>query len=149
MTRENFREVFWHMYILCTWTLAVSGINHTSYPSLPYWDIPLTCREELNFDVRSRIECASTCTDSQDACQAFGQPSGRESCRLCLGIQCQGVVTVRPRMDAMDFLFIKRDDEFLAEIVQGMTPGPILGWRPTNERRRYFVTTSLIGWAQA
>ena len=25
----------------------------------------------------------------------------------------------------------------------------ILGLRPANERRRYFVTTSLIGWAQA
>ena len=24
----------------------------------------------------------------------------------------------------------------------------ILGLRPANERRRYFVTTSLIGWAQ-
>ena len=24
-----------------------------------------------------------------------------------------------------------------------------LGLRPANERRRYFVTTSLIGWAQA
>ena len=29
------------------------------------------------------------------------------------------------------------------------TTGPILGLRPVNERRRYFVTTSLIGWAQA
>ena len=27
--------------------------------------------------------------------------------------------------------------------------GMILGLRPANERRRYFVTTSLIGWAQA
>ena len=27
--------------------------------------------------------------------------------------------------------------------------GPILGLRPANERRCYFVTTSLIGWAQA
>ena len=27
-------------------------------------------------------------------------------------------------------------------------PGMILGLRPANERRRYFVTTSLIGWAQ-
>ena len=27
-------------------------------------------------------------------------------------------------------------------------PGPILGLHPANERRRYFVTTSLIGWAQ-
>ena len=27
--------------------------------------------------------------------------------------------------------------------------GRILGLRPANERRRYFVTTSLIGWAQA
>ena len=27
--------------------------------------------------------------------------------------------------------------------------GLILGLRPANERRRYFVTTSLIGWARA
>ena len=27
--------------------------------------------------------------------------------------------------------------------------GLILGLHPVNERRRYFVTTSLIGWAQA
>ena len=27
--------------------------------------------------------------------------------------------------------------------------GMILGLRPANERRRYFVTTSLIGWGQA
>ena len=27
--------------------------------------------------------------------------------------------------------------------------GLILGLRPANERRRYFVTTSIIGWAQA
>ena len=29
------------------------------------------------------------------------------------------------------------------------TPGLILGLRTANERRRYFVTTSLIGWAKA
>ena len=28
-------------------------------------------------------------------------------------------------------------------------PGLILGSRPANERRRYKVTPSLIGWAQA
>ena len=28
-------------------------------------------------------------------------------------------------------------------------PRLILGLRPTNERRRYFVMTSPIGWAQA
>ena len=28
-------------------------------------------------------------------------------------------------------------------------PELILGLRPANERRRYFVTTSLIGWTQA
>ena len=27
--------------------------------------------------------------------------------------------------------------------------GPILGLRPANERRRYYVMTSLIGWVQA
>ena len=31
----------------------------------------------------------------------------------------------------------------------GTDSGPILGLRPANERWRYFVTTSLIGWAQA
>ena len=31
----------------------------------------------------------------------------------------------------------------------GQEPGLILGLRPANERRRYFVTTSLIRWAQA
>ena len=30
-----------------------------------------------------------------------------------------------------------------------ISAGLILGLRPVNERRRYFVTTSLIGWAQA
>ena len=28
-------------------------------------------------------------------------------------------------------------------------PGLILGLRPANERRRYFVTTSLASWVQA
>ena len=28
-------------------------------------------------------------------------------------------------------------------------PGLIIGLRPANERRRYFVTMSLIGWVQA
>ena len=28
------------------------------------------------------------------------------------------------------------------------TKGPIPGFGPANERRRYFVTTSLFGWAQ-
>ena len=37
-------------------------------------------------------------------------------------------------------------------VSQGMSyvvPGLNLGLRPANERRRYFVTTSLIGWAQS
>ena len=33
-------------------------------------------------------------------------------------------------------------------IITGTLLGLILGLRPANERRRYFVTTSLIGWAQ-
>ena len=32
---------------------------------------------------------------------------------------------------------------------QELCSGLILGLRPANEKRRYFVTTSLIGWAQA
>ena len=31
----------------------------------------------------------------------------------------------------------------------GRLSGLVLGLRPANERRRYFVTTSLIGWVQA
>ena len=37
----------------------------------------------------------------------------------------------------------------LNPLVQVMHAGLILGSRPANERQRYFVTTSLIGWAQA
>ena len=32
---------------------------------------------------------------------------------------------------------------------RNLKAGLILGLRPANERRRYFVTTSLIGWVQA
>ena len=35
------------------------------------------------------------------------------------------------------------------EIYVFVGSGLILGLRPANERRDYFVTTSLIGWAQA
>ena len=35
----------------------------------------------------------------------------------------------------------------IAQIFNILT-GLILGLHPANERRRYFVTTSLIGWAQ-
>ena len=37
----------------------------------------------------------------------------------------------------------------LNDLTQHTLAGLILGLRPANERRRYFVTTSLIGWAQA
>ena len=40
----------------------------------------------------------------------------------------------------------------VSRIILGERPhpvtGPILGLHPANERRRYFVTTSLIGWSQ-
>ena len=35
------------------------------------------------------------------------------------------------------------------EPIKGNYAGLILGLLPANERRRYFVTTSLIGWVQA
>ena len=34
------------------------------------------------------------------------------------------------------------------ELLYNLFPGLILGLRPANERRRYKVTPSLIGWAQ-
>ena len=37
---------------------------------------------------------------------------------------------------------------FKVLLVTAWPSGLILGLRPANERRRYFVTTSLIGWAQ-
>ena len=37
----------------------------------------------------------------------------------------------------------------IKEMYFSMLTGLILGLRPENERRHYFVTTSLIGWAQA
>ena len=36
----------------------------------------------------------------------------------------------------------------LADTRAGDSAGLILGLRPVNERRRYFVTPSLVGWVQ-
>ena len=47
-------------------------------------------------------------------------------------------------MDAKPVCF-----HFADKFQQSSMKGLILGLRPANERRRYFVTTSLIGWAQA
>ena len=44
------------------------------------------------------------------------------------------------------FLWIRMSN---AEYDANHNAGLILGLRPVNERRRYFVTTSLIGWVQA
>ena len=37
----------------------------------------------------------------------------------------------------------------MIQFLIGYRMGLILGLRPANERRRYFVTTSFIGWMQA
>ena len=42
----------------------------------------------------------------------------------------------------------KFDTKKLAPIKQWAEAGVIQGLRPANERWRYFVTTSLIGWVQ-
>ena len=49
--------------------------------------------------------------------------------------------------DAVIFLMLLKQPPPL--ITAHPITGLILGLRPANERRRYFVTTSLIGWAQA
>ena len=41
-----------------------------------------------------------------------------------------------------------QDDKLLFVFAEQKCPGLILGLRPDNERRRYKVTPSLIGWAQ-
>ena len=41
------------------------------------------------------------------------------------------------------------DNNFVAKVREKIYAGLILGLRPANERRRYKVTPSLIGWAQA
>ena len=45
-------------------------------------------------------------------------------------------------------LFIFSPTTYRASHASISTSGLILGLRPANERRRYFVTTSVIGWAQ-
>ena len=42
--------------------------------------------------------------------------------------------------------FFKIEDSPAVTAVVGMVTKLILGLHPTNERRRYVVTTSLIGW---
>ena len=41
------------------------------------------------------------------------------------------------------------DDDTDDPLAPLSTTGPILGLHPADERRRYFVTTSLIGWVHA
>ena len=49
-----------------------------------------------------------------------------------------------------EYSFLTERNIFVWEVVATYTiAGLILGLRPANERRRYFVTTSLIGLAQA
>ena len=63
--------------------------------------------------------------------------------------QCVPNIPVRPCVlkvrvkAASDSPFITNSDIYIYTYL-----GLILGLRPANERRRYFVTTSLIGWAQ-
>ena len=45
--------------------------------------------------------------------------------------------------------FVLNYDKLNEETYLRSNTGLILGLRPANERRRYFVTTSLIDWAQA
>ena len=58
-------------------------------------------------------------------------------------------------MIAMSFEFFKTTDCGVMHTLNGVSePGDtytrlILGLRPANERRGYFVTTSLISWVQA
>ena len=47
-----------------------------------------------------------------------------------------------------DFLYGYEHDENFAAIMWDHFTGLILGLCPANERRRYKVTPSLIGWAQ-
>ena len=47
------------------------------------------------------------------------------------------------------FWHVSLDNNYMVECETNIyNTGLILGLRPANERRRYFVTTSLIGWAQ-
>ena len=52
---------------------------------------------------------------------------------------------------AFDAILITADKAgiYTGKIKEDVYKGLILGLRPANERRCYFVTTSLIGWAQA
>ena len=51
---------------------------------------------------------------------------------------------VGSRIEAKDFM-----DKWWVDTWRDVIAGLILGLRPANERRRYKVTPSLIGWAQA
>ena len=49
----------------------------------------------------------------------------------------------------MIFLIRQIPQDEYVELKWPADTGRILGLRPANERRRYFVTTSLFGWVQA
>ena len=52
-------------------------------------------------------------------------------------------------LSQVDQLIVKQQIELLESKWQRYSVELILGLRPANERGRYFITTSLIGWGQA
>ena len=65
-----------------------------------------------------------------------------------LGGTGERLAQINPRHTESVFIISKQGDGAGKDVSSSYT-GLILGFHPANERRRYFVTTSLIGWAQA
>ena len=63
----------------------------------------------------------------------------------CILIFCH-FSTVRWHKELNSFCVDCKDSFILYSQYHGCWSALILGLRPANERRRYFVTTSLIGW---
>ena len=49
---------------------------------------------------------------------------------------------------SVEFCYVKSMQLLSLKSMRNTKPGLILGLHPANERRRYFVTTSHIGWVQ-
>ena len=48
----------------------------------------------------------------------------------------------------IDISWLRNQSPVVSVVTQGIDSGMILGLHPANERRRYKVTPSLIGWTQ-
>ena len=100
----------------------------------PGWEGGYDCLDNINECERNATICgpAADCKDTPGSYECFCHEGFalNEPLGICIGT------------------WVRSEQNLYFSNIFLTISGLVLGLRPPNERRRYFVTTSLIGWAQ-